>query len=187
MKGDLLNIILWIIIPFTGIFIGYKTKNMGRDEKFKRGRPSCLDGDAPGKGKPVAKCSFCHQPAAQRFPPDSGMDLKDMSFCSPECKEEIAAYMAEEKKNTLLFLGLLLGAVFLMIALSGVALSYNPRYGLYTIFITLAFIGAVLIKFPYCNPMTIQMLGIKRSKIFARCTGLVFIGLALVAMLKELI
>jgi len=141
----------------------------------------------PGKEKPVSKCSFCHQPALEKFSPDSGMDLKEMCFCSQDCKEQIVAYMAEERKNTLLLLGLLLGAIFFMIFLSGIALNYNPRYGLYITFITLAFLGAVIIKFPYCNPMTIQMLGIKRSKTFARCTGGLMIIIALVALIKALI
>ncbi|MDD4753872.1 MAG: hypothetical protein PHT78_11620 [Desulfitobacteriaceae bacterium] len=50
MNGNLFTIIFALTVPFVAIFIGYKTKNMGRDEKYNRGRPSCLDKSTPMKG-----------------------------------------------------------------------------------------------------------------------------------------
>ncbi len=183
MNGDLFTIIFVLTVPFVAIYIGSKSK---KNEKYNRGRPSCLDNSTPIKGKLMPKCSFCHKAATEEFPLESGINLKAQYFCSEECKKEIIEYMDVVNKNGMLFLGLIFGTIVFMVIASGIvaALKFDSRYGLLMTFIALAVVGAILIKFPYCTPETIKLIGIKKAKIIARCMGLVFIIGASVALIK---
>ena len=122
----------------------------------------------------MPKCSFCHKAATEKFPLESN-GLKEQFYCSEECKKDIIEYVEAENKNTMLFLALLLGSVSLLIIASGISSTIGDRYGSWMTFIALAVMGTTLIKFPYCNPMTIQMLGIKGSKALARYSGVVLL------------
>lgn len=67
MKEDLFTIILAIVVPMVSIYIGYKTKNMGQDEKYNHRHPSCLDNSAHIETKSTPKCTFCHKDASEKF------------------------------------------------------------------------------------------------------------------------
>ena len=187
MKEELFVIIFALVVPFTALFIGYKTKNMGRDEKYNRGRPSCLDESPLRKTAVIPRCTFCHKAATEKFQPESN-DLKEQYFCSEECKKAIIEYIAVVNKNGMLFLGLIFGTIFLMVIANGLinALNYDSRYGLLITSIAMTVIGAVIIKFPFCTPQTVQWFGIKKAKIGARCLGFVLIIAVVMLFLKTI-
>ena len=134
----------------------------------------------------MPKCSFCHKAATEKFPLESN-GLKEQYFCSEECKREIIEYIAAENKNTLLFLGILFGTILFALLAIGIGINSNERYGLLIAFIALSVIGATLIKFPYLNPMAIQMHGIKKSKILAKYMGMAFIIIGLVSSILTVV
>lgn len=187
LNEELITIIFALIVPFVGIFIGFKTKNMGRDEKYNRGHPTCLDNStSKNTAVLVPKCSYCHKAANEKFPTVGNKDLKELYFCSEECKKQIIEYVDVVNRHGMLFLGLTLGSVFLMVIGSGIvnALNFDGRYALLIVFIALVVVGLTIIKFPFCTPQTVQLVGIKKAKIVGRCLGFIVIIGALVASIR---
>lgn len=155
---------------------------------MKEERPSCLD-NSPARKKEVGpKCGFCHQIAVEKFSPDSDINLKELYFCSAECKKQIVEYADTVHKKGMLFLGIIFGTVFLMVIASGMVAAFNcdNLYGLLITYAAMFVLGATIMVFPFCTPQTVQWFGIKKSKIIGRCLGLSLIIGAIVMLLKTI-
>ncbi|MGE5397602.1 MAG: hypothetical protein ACM3MK_08755, partial [Chitinophagales bacterium] len=69
-----------------------------------------------------------------------------------------------------------------MVMANGVisALNLNPRYTLVSTCVAVVIIGSAVIRFPFVTPQTVQLFGIKKSKIIARFLGLFLIVFGIV-------
>ncbi len=186
LNENLLTIILALTVPFIGIYIGIKTKNMGRDEKYNRHREiePVINNLPERKGEVLTKCTYCHKNATEKIPAEIDIDSKEQYFCSGTCKQEIIEYINEVKKGKGLFLGLILGSILIMVLANGIiiALKFDPQYMLFVTFTALCVIGIAIIKYPFTTPQTVQWLGIKKAKILAKSLGLATIVCGFVAL-----
>ena len=184
MNGDLFSIIFAIIVPMAVFYLASKTNSFGRYEKYNQPHDKIFAPNYPLKKRSsfVPKCDYCHKAAIEKIPTENHVGSEARYYCSENCKEEITDYMNAAKKNGKLFIGLTLGSVLIMVIANGMisALNFDPHYMLIITLITLIVIGITLIKLPFCTPLTIQLVGIKKSKIVARVLGLIAVmgGLA---------
>jgi hypothetical protein len=125
----------------------------------------------------MPKCVYCHKDAKKKIPADYSIGLQEQYYCSEFCKNEITDYISAAKENGNLFIGLTLGSVLIMVIGNGMisALNFDNHYIFIIMFVTLSVVGITIIKFPFCTPQTIQMVGIKKAKIVARFIGLILI------------
>ena len=177
MNEDLFTIIFAIVVPMATFYLASKTNSFGRYEKYNQQHGKTIAPNYPLKKRSsfVPKCDYCHKVAIEKIPAENNTGLEARYYCSDNCKEEITDYINAAKKNGKLFIGLTLGSVLIMVIANGMvsALNFDPHYMLIITLIALIVIGITLIKLPFCTPLTIQLIGIKKSKIVARVLGLI--------------
>ena len=187
MNEDLFTIIFAIIVPMTIFYLASKTNSFGRYEKYNQQHDKTIAPNYPLKKRNsfVPKCDYCHKVAIEKIPTENNIGLEGRYYCSDNCKEEITDYINAAKKNGKLFIGLTLGSVLIMVIANGmvIALNLDPHYMSIITLFALMVIGITFIKLPFCTPLTIQLIGIKKSKIVARVLGLI----AVIGGLAELI
>ncbi|PKM77454.1 MAG: hypothetical protein CVU90_07525 [Firmicutes bacterium HGW-Firmicutes-15] len=125
----------------------------------------------------MPKCAYCHKDAMEKIPADYNIGLQEQYYCSEICKKELTDYINAAKKNGNLFIGLTLGSILIMVIGNGLisALNFDEHYTFIVMFVALSVVGITIIKFPFCTPQTVRMVGIKKAKIVARILGLILI------------
>ena len=187
MNGDLFSIIFAIVVPMTIFYLASKTNSFGRYEKYNQHHDKTITPNYPLKKKSsfVPKCDYCHKVAIDKIPAENNSSLEARYYCSDNCKEEITNYINTAKKNGKLFIGLMLGSVLIMVIANGmvIALNLDPHYMSIITLFALMVIGRTIIKLPFCTPLTIQLIGIKKSKIVAQVLGLIAVSGGLIGLI----
>ncbi len=187
MNGDLFSIIFAIIVPMTVFYLASKTNSFGRYDKYNQQHDKTIAPNYPIKKRStfVPKCDYCHKNAIEKIPTENNIGLEARYYCSDNCNEEITDYINAAKKNGKLFIGLTLGSVLIMVIANGmvIALNLDPHYMSIITLFALIVIGITLIKLPFCTPLTIQLVGIKKSKIVARILGLIAVMGGLIGLI----
>jgi hypothetical protein len=111
------------------------------------------------------KCGFCGRESSTGWG----------RFCSEECRIKEAEFMklAEEKSKIYLILVL----VPLLLMIPGVIFI---DYAFILFSIPLFISGAVIIKYPFTTPETVEMMGLKKSISFAKGCGVMLILMGIV-------
>jgi|GEM_PF-2747517 len=188
MNGDLFSIIFAIMVPMAVFYLASKTNSFGRYVKYNQphDKTNTPNYSLKKRSSFVPKCDYCHKNAIEKIPAENNSGLEARYYCSDNCKEEITEYINAVRKNGKLFIGLTLGSVLIMLIANGIisALNFDPHYMLIITLIALIVIGITLIKLPFCTPLTIQLIGIKKSKIVARLLGLIAVIDGLIELLR---
>ncbi len=105
------------------------------------------------------KCSYCKKPVADQnlIVNAHSYGLSDKTkVCSEECKVQFQAFLDYTNKYKFLFLGgILISSIICFFHISGVLL-----------------LGIIIAIFPFVTPHTIEILGVKKSKVLGRVIGI---------------
>lgn len=135
----------------------------------------------------MQKCMWCNKKnneLREIFIPDtnpSASRLNEIScFVCPEHEQKLRKFHDRARRYGLLFIGLAVLSLISLIISGG----YSSENGFIA---SIAFMGLILIIFPFCTPQTISMVGVAKSIIIARILGGIFFALGVIALAHNLL
>lgn len=115
------------------------------------------------------KCIWCNKSC------ESDITVHDddgtYACCSEECKQKAEKFLHIVKRFSPLFIGLILVCVVTAIVLSFTV----PHFAS----LPVAAMGFVALFLPFCTSQTVQVLGLKKSAVIGRISGIILIAIGI--------
>ena len=126
-----------------------------------------------GNAEMAKKCDWCHRPSVDLEVREVAFksSVEEITICSQECEEQLVSFCMFAESRVWYFLAGLL----LLPAIGGAVAVWreNIDNGALGYLIMGVGMGAVIFKYPFVTPQTVQMMGMKKGILLGRAIGVV--------------